>query len=104
MDISYGGDPKNHFRAVLEKWKGGQYPPYDWSTILNVLASPIIDAENLAKSIVEKLQQMSSPLISTGKYLMHCILMNTFSQEHKFTIVTSLVLNFGSRLPFKLDN
>lgn len=67
MDISYGGDPKNHFRAVLEKWKSSQYPPYDWSTMLNVLASPIIDAENLAKSIVEKLQRMSSSLIPPGK-------------------------------------
>ena len=67
MDISYGGDPKNHFRAVLEKWKSGQHLPFNWSTILNVLASPIIDAENLAKDIVEKLQQVSSPHISTGK-------------------------------------
>lgn len=56
MDISHGGKPENFFAGVLKLWGTGNYAAYNWCTMLNVLNTPTINKEILAKDITHKLQ------------------------------------------------
>lgn len=58
-DISYGGDPKEFFRAVLEKWEANQ-TRFNWCTMLSILSSSSINEEKLARKIASQLQDKTA--------------------------------------------
>ena len=67
MDISHGGNPKNHFREVLSIWEKNLEPPFNWCTILSILSAPIIGCNALADEIAAILQtQDKTDSLSTG--------------------------------------
>ena len=66
VNISFGGEAKNHFRAVLEKWKSRSSSTFNWCTVLNILTSPTIDEKKLAENIVKKLRKKNEV---AGTYL-----------------------------------
>ena len=59
MNTSYGGDPKEFFRAALEKWEANQ-PRFNWCTMLSILSSPSINKEKLAHKIASQLQDKTA--------------------------------------------
>ena len=58
-NISYGGDPKDFFRAVLQEWKASQ-TQFNWCTMLTILSSPILGRNDLADNIATQLQDKNT--------------------------------------------
>ena len=58
-NTSYGGNPKDFFRAVLQEWKASQ-TQFNWCTMLTILSSPIIGGKDLADSIATQLQDKNT--------------------------------------------
>ncbi len=55
-DLSMGGNPNKMFREVLTNWPK-QFPSqYNWSVLLQVLASPSVGEISLANSIATELK------------------------------------------------
>ena len=47
-------DNEIRFIAVVERWQRNGRPPFTWSTVVQVLSSPLFQEHNLAKNIREK--------------------------------------------------
>ncbi|XP_019862665.1 PREDICTED: uncharacterized protein LOC109591359 [Amphimedon queenslandica] len=54
-NISFGANPKLLFKGVLSLWETSRSRPYTWGTILNALASPIVEQVGLAQDVARKL-------------------------------------------------
>ncbi|XP_019858622.1 PREDICTED: uncharacterized protein LOC109586838 [Amphimedon queenslandica] len=55
MNISFGANPKLLFKEVLSLWDRSRSRPYTWGTILDALASPIVEHVGLAQDVARKL-------------------------------------------------
>ena len=45
---------KRRFIAVVERWQKNGRPPFTWSTVVQVLTSPLVQEHNLAENIEKK--------------------------------------------------
>ena len=55
-DLSCGGDPKRMFQKVLSNWSNQLPTQYNWSMLLQILASPSVGETQLANSVATHLK------------------------------------------------
>ena len=60
VDTSLGGSPVNMFQRVFFQWQSNPVYPYTWTTVLEALASPVVNHTNIADDIVDKLKRRYS--------------------------------------------